>query len=587
MADISVVSRLVAGIPRDVNLTNNSLVVGSLKVGSVSPTELTKAILDRLVALQNGSDVDATYHTHDGRYFTETELGATSGTSGAQRIGVKGTPVNHTPATADVQGFLDSIDAALASAGGTAFSDAEFEIQNDSDATKVLKFDASAIATGTTRTVSMPNADVDLADVNQAILQDGTRPMLADLDINGNKLLNLAAGTAAGHAVEFTQFQNALSGLDFQRDVNAVVLDGATEFPGTGLPAAASGQRYIVVDTSAMDAAWGTIAGLGDNDIIEYDGADWNVAYDVSVQGAGALVWDKDAATFVRWDGTTWAEFGGLAGVTAGNGLEKSGNVLFLNFNELAGVAVASGDEFAFGDVSDSNIVKKITFSSLNSSLDHNELTNYEALEHVNHSTVQIATAAGSGLSGGGTIEATRNLVVDITGTTQETQVAPNDEILIWDSSASARRKATISDLHKNTTVTDEFVAGEAFLADTTYAVRIAISGETVGRVYKADFDASASDAFYVIGVVQLTADAAPGDTIPVIIKGTVTLAANDTAFSAGEIGQPVHLKAAGAWDAVSTITYTANQASFRFGMVRSTTTIYMDGSKQLNGIAG
>ena len=48
MADISRLSRLVAGVQRGVDLQSNALVVGSLKVGSATPTELTKAILDNL-----------------------------------------------------------------------------------------------------------------------------------------------------------------------------------------------------------------------------------------------------------------------------------------------------------------------------------------------------------------------------------------------------------------------------------------------------------------------------------------------------------------------------------------------------------
>jgi hypothetical protein len=55
MADISKLARVIGGEVRNVDLTNNSLLVASLKVGAVTPTELTKTILNRLVSLQNGS----------------------------------------------------------------------------------------------------------------------------------------------------------------------------------------------------------------------------------------------------------------------------------------------------------------------------------------------------------------------------------------------------------------------------------------------------------------------------------------------------------------------------------------------------
>lgn len=42
------------------------------------------------------------------------------------------------------------------------FTDANAIIKNDADATKLIKIDAAGIATGTTRTITMPNANVDL-----------------------------------------------------------------------------------------------------------------------------------------------------------------------------------------------------------------------------------------------------------------------------------------------------------------------------------------------------------------------------------------------------------------------------------------
>jgi hypothetical protein len=120
MADVSILSRLVNGVQRNVDLSSNTIVVSSIKVGGSGGTVLTKAILDRLISLQDGSDIGATYHTHDGRYFTETELGAqTNGASGASLIGIDVTPAfsNFTSGN-NVQSALEGIDSALASAGG-------------------------------------------------------------------------------------------------------------------------------------------------------------------------------------------------------------------------------------------------------------------------------------------------------------------------------------------------------------------------------------------------------------------------------------------------------------------------------------
>jgi hypothetical protein len=70
--------------------------------------------------------------------------------------------------------------------------------------------------------------------------------------------------------------------------VNAII-DPQRNGPGAGLPAAAIGQRYLLVgDTGAADfnsgaAAWTGVSGeilyATANDIIEYDGEKWNIAF--------------------------------------------------------------------------------------------------------------------------------------------------------------------------------------------------------------------------------------------------------------------------------------------------------------------
>ncbi len=84
-----------------------------------------------------------------------------------------------------------------------------------------------------------------------------------------------------------------------------------------------------------------------------------------------------------------------------------------------------------------------ITATVLPAGVDHDSLMNYVANDHVDHSSVSIATAADSGLSGGGDITATRNLVVDINGTTAEATTDNADKILIYDNSATALKSMT------------------------------------------------------------------------------------------------------------------------------------------------
>ena len=199
MALISKLSRLVGGIERQVDLSTNTLVVQALNTGV---NTLTDTILGRLISLQNGSDVAASFHTHDTVYTRTTVLAATTGDT---LIGDAGGFTNITPTAATVRGALLGIDSALGSSTAASAFDGTFRIKNTTDNTKQIAFDASAITTGTTRTITMADAAVNLADVNNAILRNGTRSFTANQSLAGFKLTNLAAATVAGDAVRYEQ----------------------------------------------------------------------------------------------------------------------------------------------------------------------------------------------------------------------------------------------------------------------------------------------------------------------------------------------------------------------------------------------
>jgi hypothetical protein len=103
--------------------------------------------------------------------------------------------------------FKQRVNGSTEELGGntTVFADNVFRIQDDGDATKQIAFEASGIGTGTTRTITMPNANVNLADVNNAILVDGSRAFTANQSAGGFKFTSLAAGTTAGDSVRYEQ----------------------------------------------------------------------------------------------------------------------------------------------------------------------------------------------------------------------------------------------------------------------------------------------------------------------------------------------------------------------------------------------
>lgn len=91
------------------------------------------------------------------------------------------------------------------------------------------------------------------------------------------------------------------------------VIDPITQGPGAGLAAAASGQRYLLLDdigsatnTDAADA-WGNLV-ASKNDIVQYDGTNWSVSFDASGTSTQQFVTNSTTSIQYKWDGTTWSK---------------------------------------------------------------------------------------------------------------------------------------------------------------------------------------------------------------------------------------------------------------------------------------
>lgn len=177
-------------------------------------------------------------------------------------------------------------------------------------------------------------ADLGYVPVNKA-----GDTMTGNLAMSDSRITGVGAPINPTDAARQIDIDTALLGFDFKADVLAVQTDANLD--PTASPT--TGDRYIITDSGNLHANFGTIAGVGDGDVVVFDGADFVVASDVSVEGEGILLWDQQLDVFMKYDGTSWTEFGGLAGVTAGIGLAKSGNTIFVNMG--AGIAQLPSDE--------------------------------------------------------------------------------------------------------------------------------------------------------------------------------------------------------------------------------------------------
>lgn len=483
MADISRLSRLLAGVERHVDLAANSLVVGSLKVGSVSPTELTKAILDRLVSLQNGTDVDATYHTHDGRYFTETELSSATSSSGSDLIGDDDTYSNFTPAAATVKGALAGIDSALASAGSDTFLDSVFRIQDNSDPTKEIAFEASAIATGTTRTISMPDEDVDLGLVSSAIQssEKGANNGVATLD--------------AGGKIPVAQLPNSVMTYEGTWDAST---NTPTLADGTG----DAGMVYLVTVAGTVDFGAGNIT-FAVGDWVVYSGSIWQKS-----TNSNAVVSVNGQTGIVSLDTDDIAE----------------GSALYFTDARARTATIASS--IVDGDTTHAPSGEAV----------------YEALLLKQDASAELDEAeaffAATDITGAEAEELTDGSIVDT--------------------------------LHTHVNLKGTHTVGDSFASGFLWVVRWAKAGDpgfTAGRLYKAHYDATSADNFYVVGLIAPTSALSAGDPATVVKAGPMTVTGHGYT-----VGEPIYLRNDGL--AQQAAPSADNQAVVRLGIAIDANTI-------------
>jgi len=233
--------------------------------------------------------------------------------------------------------------------------------------------------------------------------------MTGDLVMGVNKVTSSYVPAASTDLTNKAYVDSAIASLNWQADVKAVQTD-ATLDPGA-TPAA--GDRYILTNTTTLHANFGTIDGVGDNDIVEFDGSAWVIAYDISAQDVlaeGTITWDQTNNMFVRFF-TTWEEFAGLTALNAGVGLEKTGNVI--NVNLGAGVSELPTDEVGIDvytngglfTTEDGTTSSTATAAQLSIKLDSTTLALSASgikVADAGITATQIAAAvAGDGLTGG------------------------------------------------------------------------------------------------------------------------------------------------------------------------------------------
>jgi hypothetical protein len=89
--------------------------------------------------------------------------------------------------------------------------------------------------------------------------------------------------------------------------VNAVI-NPQLSFPGGSLPSPASGQRYLIIGPiSDQSVPWGTVI-ANENDIIEFNGTQWEVSFNSLVSGSTQTVTSQFNGKIYEFTDDYWAE---------------------------------------------------------------------------------------------------------------------------------------------------------------------------------------------------------------------------------------------------------------------------------------
>lgn len=233
----------------------------------------------------------------------------------------------------NVTGAATTIVSADLTAERVAISNASGKVAVSTVTTTELSY-VGGVTSGIQAQIDSKQDELGYVPVNKA-----GDSMTGQLAMNNNRIIGVGAPVAANDALRKIDLDTAIANLNWQDDVLAIQVDD------TLVPSLVEGARYIVTNVANLNAGFGVIADVGNNDIVEYVGGAFVVAYDISAAGAqaaGTFTTNIDDGSFYRYNGA-WARFEGVDSVVAGTGLVRSGNTF--NINMGAGISELPSDE--------------------------------------------------------------------------------------------------------------------------------------------------------------------------------------------------------------------------------------------------
>jgi hypothetical protein len=170
------------------------------------------------------------------------------------------------------------------------------------------------VVTGTTIASTWANNTMsDIASaLTDSVAADGQTPMTGNLDLNSNKIVNLAVGTVAGNSVEYTQATS-----------NVAITGGAINGTPVGASTASTG-RFTTLDATGNTALAGTLSVTGTSTFTGLGSFNGTGALKIPVgttaeqptPATGQIRFNSSNTQFEGYNGSAWGSLGG--GATGG-----------------------------------------------------------------------------------------------------------------------------------------------------------------------------------------------------------------------------------------------------------------------------
>ena len=613
MSVYSKILELINGASRTVDLSTNTLSLGAQQLNGATSGSLTQSANATTTtysivwpAAQAASSGYALFNDGAGNL---TWAAASSGAN---------TALSNLSAVAINTSLLPGVDNSI-SLGSASFSWLSAYIHTLKDASNVISIDSyNRLLEDSGANVSVDYGNRTLKDSSNAIQlswsTSGVEINSAALNMNSNKISNLADGTVATDAATYGQLLSTAAGLSFK---NAVVVATAAALPAYTWASGVGGADTLTGNSTGTLTVDGVLTALGNRILVKNETGTPNDAYNgiytVTTAGAVGVAYVLTRATdmqswtqvpgtvLVAQSGTVNADSGFICTAAPGGTLDSTaitfsefgyfladGTTLTLTGNTFAvknaGITetqIASSTFSTTGALSGGSGTK-VSVNVDNSTIDINGSNQLE-VKSAGITSTQLASASVT-TAKLGTITDGVTLDQSGSGSTLEIKSGGVGTTQLASASVTAAKLGSVTDgittdqngsgstieVLNSPSIKRILVAGQSFSANTSYAVRwgLTANSETSTRIYAADITTSSFDLMYVIGMASSGTSVSAGQNITVTGLGSFALSSSDSAFGSNTDGAPVFLAASGGFS--TTAPSSSGQAVTRIGIVQT-----------------